>query len=113
MTSEEISSSSSDMSSLAKTAVIPNAGALAATARPIRPLPMIPSCLPRSSVPSMKSSVQPFHPPARTSRSPSAIRRAAARISPHVSSAVASVSTSGVFVTTTPRALAAATSMLS
>ena len=38
---------------------MPNAGALAATARPIRPRPMMPSCLPRSSVPSMKSSAQP------------------------------------------------------
>ena len=31
----------------AKTAFMPNAGALAATARPMRPRPMIPSCLPR------------------------------------------------------------------
>ena len=66
---------------------------------------MIPSCLPRSSIPSMKSSAQPFHSPRRTSRSPSAIRRATARISPHVSSAVASVRTSGVLVTTTPARL--------
>ena len=92
---------------------MPKAGALAATARPIRPRPTIPSCLPRSSVPSMKSSVHPFHAPRRTRRSPSPMRRAAARIRPHVSSAVASVSTSGVFVTITPRAFAAATSMLS
>ena len=42
--------------------------------------PMIPSCLPRSSVPSMKSSAQPFHPPARIRRSPSATRRAIPRI---------------------------------
>ena len=103
MTSDEISSSSSDMSSLGEDGCMPNAGALAATARPMRPRPMMPSCLPRSSVPSMKSSVHPFQPPRRTSRSPSAIRRAAARIRLQVSSAVASVSTSGVFVTTTPR----------
>ena len=55
--------------------VMPNAGALAATARPMRPRPMMPSCLPRSSVPSMKSSAQPFQPPRRTSRSPSPMRR--------------------------------------
>ena len=40
------------MSCFANTAVIPNAGAFAATARPMRPRPMIPSCFPRSSVPS-------------------------------------------------------------
>ena len=55
----------------------------------------------------MKSSAQPFQPPRRTSRSPSAIRRASARISAHVSSAVASVRTSGVLVTTMPRDLTA------
>ncbi len=112
-TSEETSSSSMDMSVFANTAVIPNADALAATARPIRPRPITPSCFPRSSVPSMKSSAQPFHLPLRTSRSPSPMRRAAARISAHVSSAVASVSTSGVLVTITPRDFAAGTSMLS
>ena len=42
----------------ANTAVMPNAGALAATALPMRPPPMMPSCLPRSSMPSMKSSAQ-------------------------------------------------------
>jgi hypothetical protein len=55
---------------------MPNAGAFAATARPMRPCPMIPSCLPRSSVPSMKSSAQPFHAPRRRSRSPSPTRLA-------------------------------------
>ena len=80
ITSDEISSSSIEMSCFANRTVMPNAGALAATARPIRPRPMIPSCLPRSSVPSMKSIVQPFQPPRRTSRSPSPIRRAAVRI---------------------------------
>ena len=34
-----------------------------------------PSCLPRRSVPSMKSSAQPFQPPRRTRRSPSTSRR--------------------------------------
>ena len=58
-----------------------------------------PSCLPRSSVPSMKSNAQPFHSPRRTSRSPSDSRRVIARISAHVKSATDSVSTSGVLVT--------------
>ena len=101
------------MSSLANFAVMPKAGAFAATARPILPRPMMPSCLPRSSVPSMKSIAQPFQAPRLMSRSPSPIRRAAVRISAQVSSAVASVSTSGVLVTATPRAAAALTSMLS
>ena len=43
--------------------------------------------------------------PERTSRSPSASRRVAGRISAIVRSAVASSSTPGVLVTTTPRAL--------
>ena len=62
-----------------------------------------PSCLPRSSVPSMKSNAQPFHSPRRTSRSPSDSRRVIARISAQVKSATDSVSTSGVLVTTMPR----------
>ncbi len=75
---------------------MPNAGARAATARAMRPTPTSPSCLPRSSEPSMKSSAHPFHAPRRTSRSPSASRRVMARISAHVKSATDSVSTSGV-----------------
>src|SRR5260221_654498 len=69
------------MSRPGKTAVIPKAGAFAATALPMRPPPMTPSCLPRSSIPSMKSSPQPFHAPARMSRSPSPTLRATPRIS--------------------------------
>ena len=49
----------------------------------------------------------------RTSRSPSATRRTSASISAIVSSAVACVSTSGVFETTTPRRVHAGTSTLS
>ena len=49
---------------------------------------------------------------ARTTRSPSPSRRVTARISAHVKSAHALVSTSGVLVTTMPRARQAATSML-
>ena len=59
---------------------IPNAAARSATARPIRPAPMIPSCLPRRLVPSMKSNAHPFHAPRRTMRSPSPSRRVMARI---------------------------------
>ena len=62
-----------------------------------------PSCLPLSSVPSMKSNAQPFHSPRRIRRSPSASRRVTARISAHVKSATDSVSTSGVLVTMMPR----------
>ena len=60
----------------------------------------------------MKSNAKPFQPPRRTSRSPSTMRRVMPRMIAQVRSAVASVSTSGVLVTTTPRARAAATSML-
>jgi hypothetical protein len=49
----------------------------------------------------------------RTRRSPSATRRSSASMSAIVSSAVASVSTSGVFETTIPRRVASSTSTLS
>ena len=81
--------------------------------KPILPRPIRPSCLPASSMPGMKSSAQPFQPPRRTSRSPSATRRVTVRISAHVNSATALVRTSGVLVTTMPRSRAAAASMLS
>ena len=83
-----------------------------ATARPMRPMPMRPSVLPCTCVASMCVGRQPVHFPPRTSRSPSPARRAVASISVSARSAVSSVSTSGVFVTTTPFAFAAATSML-
>ena len=92
---------------------MPNTAAPAATARPMRPVPTMPSCLPRSSMPGSRSGVHPFHPPDRTRRSPSATRRVIARISAHVNSATAAVSTPGVLVTMTPRDRAAARSMLS
>ena len=56
---------------------------------------------------------QPFHLPARTIRSPSPARRAAISIRVKAHSAVAKERTSGVFVTTMPRALAAAMSIWS
>src|SRR5690606_10662762 len=51
--------------------------------------------------------------PRRTARSPSTTRRVTARMRAQVNSATALVSTSGVLVTTMPRARAAARSMLS
>ena len=51
--------------------------------------------------------------PERIRRSPSPRRRVTIRISAIARSAVESVSTPGVLVTTTPRSVAAATSMLS
>src|SRR5665213_3580045 len=83
-----------------------------AVARPIRPIPMSPSVLPCTCVASMCIGRQPVHLPLRNSRSPSPARRAVASISVSARSAVSSVSTSGVFVTTTSFAFAATTSML-
>ncbi len=81
-----------------------------ATTCPIRPNPRIPSRFPVTWVPTMKAGLQSFHAAVRTSRSPSLARRAAPSRSIMVSSAVASDSTSGVFVTMIPRAFAAFTS---
>ncbi len=61
--------------------------------------------------PSICVGAQPVQVPARTSRSPSPARRHTASISVIAMSAVASVTTSGVFDTATPAARAAATSM--
>src|SRR5438094_63021 len=82
-----------------------------ATARPMRPMPISPSTLPLSLVPSMWVGRHPVQAPVRTWRSPSPARRATISMSMIASSAVSSVSTSGVFVTTSPRACAALTSM--
>ena len=87
-----------------------NPRARLATTCPIRPNPRIPSRFPVTWVPIMNVGLQSFHAPARTSRSPSPARLAAPSMSIMVSSAVASDSTSGVFVTMIPRALAALTS---
>ena len=87
-----------------------NPRARRATTCPTRPNPRMPSRFPVTCVPTMKAGLQSFHSPVRTSRSPSLARRAAPSISIMVSSAVASDSTSGVFVTMIPFALAAATS---
>ena len=61
----------------------------------------------------MKNMLHDQVPPARIMRSASPIRRVDARISAMAMSAVASTSTPGVFVHTTPRRAQAATSMLS
>ncbi len=84
-----------------------------AIARPILPQPMMPSVAPKTSRPRSTAGPQVRHLPARTSRSPSAMRRAAAISSANARSAVASVSTPGVCPTAIPAAVAAAISMLS
>ena len=84
-----------------------------AVALPIRPPPPIsPMVLPWTIDPSRCRDCPPGNFPARTSRSPSTMRRAAASISPKVRSAVASVVTGGTTVTGMPRLVASATSML-
>src|ERR1039457_1903035 len=83
-----------------------------ATARPIRPKPMMPSVAPAISAPSNCNGCQPVHLLARTNRSPSPIRRATFISKAKAMSAVASVKTPGVFVTGIFRAVAVATSML-
>src|SRR5438034_7272072 len=82
-----------------------------ATARAMRPIPTSPSVFPETLVPSRCVGRQPVQAPARTCRSPSPARRATISINMKASSAVSSVSTSGVLVTTTPRVRAAARSM--
>ena len=84
-----------------------------ATARPMRPIPTMPSVIPVTEAPSICVGPQPCHAPARTRRSPSPMRRATARIRAIVRSAVASVSTPGVLVTTMPASRAASRSMWS
>ena len=66
-----------------------------------------------TSWPSIISGPQIHFVPARRNRSPSPTRLAAASSSANAVSAVVSVSTSGVFVASTPAAVHAATSTLS
>ena len=84
-----------------------------ATARPMRPIPKMPRRFPVTCTPSIIVECQPTHSPARTIRSPSAPRRAAPSRQSIATSAVASLRTSGVLVTTMPRAFAASTAMCS
>ena len=69
----------------------------------MRPKPTTPTVLPVTSVPSIHAGSTSVQPPERTIRSASTTRRAAARSSAIAWSAVASVRTPGVFVTSTPR----------
>ncbi len=92
---------------------MPKAAARRAVARPIAPGPTMPSVFPRRPVP--RSAVK-FHchgSPVRTRRSAAPRPRVVISTSAIAMSAVASVSTPGVFVTTTPRSVQAGTSMLS
>ena len=83
-----------------------------ATAWPMSPPPPTkPMVFPQTKEPSRWLDWPPGNFPARTSRSPSMIRRATASISPKVRSAVASVVTGGTTVTGSRCAVAAATSM--
>src|SRR5262245_15838057 len=66
---------------------------------PARPDPPTPTVLPVIPLPSIISISQPVNLPARVKASASTIRRVTARINAQVKFAVASVKTSGVFVT--------------
>ena len=91
--------------------LIPKAFARRATALPMRPGPTMPKTLPFRSRPRSRSGAHPANLPVRTIRSPSTTRRARASRRAIVRSAVASVSTLGVWVTTIPCAAAAARSI--
>ena len=90
---------------------MPKARARSASAWPMRPMPMMPSRLPVMRRPSIQVGDQPLQRPSGMTRAPSAIRRAVARISAIVMSAVSSVSTPGVLVTVMPRRSAEVTSI--
>ena len=75
-------------------------------------MPRMPSVVPLTSAPLNISKVQRFQCPARSQRSDSPTRRAAASSSAQAWSAVASFSTSGVLVASTPCLVHAARSML-
>ena len=92
------------------TIFIPSAAARAATARPMRPKPMIPSVFPCSSAP-MKRLRSQFA--AFTLLFACATLRASDTSKAIVCSAVVIVFPSGAFITTIPRVVAAGTSMLS
>ncbi len=81
-----------------------------ATSRPMRPRPTTPSVLPATSVP---TNLLRSHPPAFMVASATGMRRASASRSAIVCSAAETVFPPGVFITTTPLRVAAATSMVS
>ena len=81
-----------------------------ATSDPMRPSPSTPSTLPKSSTPCSRLFSQR---PALSAASAAGTRRASARTSASVCSATAVVLPPGVFITTTPRSVAASTSIVS
>mmetsp|Transcript_6403 Transcript_6403/g.17146 ORF Transcript_6403/g.17146 Transcript_6403/m.17146 type:complete len:345 (-) Transcript_6403:75-1109(-) len=83
------------------------------TAAPMRPAPMTPSVFPCKSLPMKRSGSQILYFSARMNASASTIRRAHEYMRDTAISAVASVSTPGVFPTATPCLVAAPTSTLS
>ena len=87
-----------------------SACARSATMEPMLPQPISPRVLPASSLPTKRAFC---HSPACVERSAWGMRRASASISASVCSAVVTELPNGVFMTTTPRAVAAPTSMLS
>ena len=92
---------------------MPKAVARRAVASPIAPGPTMPSVFPRRPVPSSAVKFHCHGSPVRTRRSAAPRPRVVISTRAIAMSAVASVSTPGVFVTTTPRSLQAATSTLS
>ena len=79
----------------------------------MRPMPTMPRRLPVMRWPSIQVGDQPAQASSGMTRAPSAMRRATARTSAIVMSAVSSVSTPGVLVTVMPRDSADWTSILS
>ena len=92
---------------------MPKEVARRAVARPMAPGPTMPSVLPRSPVPRSAMKLQRHGSPVRTRRSAAPRPRVVISTRAMAMSAVASVSTPGVLVTTTPRSVQAATSTLS
>ena len=90
---------------------MPSADALRASARPMRPTPRMPSVFPRAPSPWRRSSCPT--PPTSSTASARGICRASENISASASSATDVDDADGVFITRTPSASAAATSMLS
>ncbi len=89
---------------------MPKARARAATSWPMRPRPMTPSVLPRSSAPVSRFLSQT---PRFIAASAAGTARASASISASACSATLTLLAPGEFMTTMPRAVAAATSTLS
>ena len=104
------SATSCAMNGSCATTRMPNALARGATSWPMRPNPAMPSVFPRSSVPRNRFF---SHLPCFMARSAAGTARASASISAHACSATLMLLAPGALTTRMPRALAAATSMLS